>query len=173
MPSLYGLDKGQAVEQLHSTGLELGECVEIASSEKAGTVVYQSVKAYSDVEPGTKVYIQISDGSFGSGSSGGEETDTTGPVVSAGEEAVSDAALYQISVPVASEVQSNELLALSENVEEVTVTVTVNGVVILNVTCPKDTEEISSVYQGDVRDIVVLINGVQTKNFDCTDVSLP
>ena len=173
MPSLYGLDKGQAVEQLHSTGLELGECVEIASSEKAGTVVYQSVKAYSDVEPGTKVYIQISDGSFGSGSSGGEETDTTGPVASAGEEAVSDAALYQISVPVASEVQSNELLALSENVEEVTVTVTVNGVVILNVTCPKDTEEISSVYQGDVRDIVVLINGVQTKNFDCTDVSLP
>ena len=86
---------------------------------------------------------------------------------------MSDATLYQISVPVASEVQSNELLALSENVEEVTVTVTVNGVVILNVTCPKDTEEISSVYQGDVRDIVVLINGVQTKNFDCTDVSLP
>ncbi len=86
---------------------------------------------------------------------------------------MSDATLYQISVPVASEVQSNELLALSENVEEVTVTVTVNGVVILNVTCPKDTEEISSVYQGDVRDIVVLINGVQTKNFDCADVSLP
>ena len=173
MPSLIGLDKGQAVDLLHSSGLELGECVEVAGSESAGSVIYQSVKAYTDVDPGTEVYIQISDGSFGGNESAQREPETAEPEISAVEEPVTATPVYQISVPVSSEVQSNDILALSENAEEVTVTVTVSGEVILNVTCPKDTEQLSSVYQGEINDVIVLINGVQTKNFDCIDISQP
>ena len=190
MPLLIGLDEDQAREAAEQVGIEIGSVITIASSEEAGKVIYQSIKAYTDVDPDAVVYLQVSDGSYSSGQheeeqSEEEEQEQEQEEVTQQQElpAVQDASLqepetpetvYQVTVPVSEDVLTEEMLSAveeGEDVSDVTVTVTVNGETIMNLSCPISAKQVSSVYQGEIDDIVVMINGVQTKNFDCVNIS--
>jgi beta-lactam-binding protein with PASTA domain len=190
MPLLIGLDEDQAREAAEQVGIEIGSVITIASSEEAGKVIYQSIKAYTDVDPDAVVYLQVSDGSYSSGQheeeqSEEEEQEQEQEEVTQQKElpAVQDASLqepetpetvYQVTVPVSEDVLTEEMLSAveeGEDVSDVTVTVTVNGETIMNLSCPISAKQVSSVYQGEIDDIVVMINGVQTKNFDCVNIS--
>ena len=62
MVSLIGMTENQAKSALKELGLKCGRVVTVSSDEDAGKVVFQSVKAKDEVEPGTKVDLQISSG---------------------------------------------------------------------------------------------------------------
>ena len=62
MPSIEGKSVEEAEAILTEFGFGIGITDTTASSEKAGTIVYQSIKAGSPVPAGTKVDIKVSDG---------------------------------------------------------------------------------------------------------------
>lgn len=185
MPLLVGLDESQAREAAEQVGLEIGSVTTVASSVEAGKVIYQSVDAYTEVEPGTTIFLQISDGSFGDTTPTEESTtaeepelqDEASPTEEVTEQQLTEEPertepIYQITVPVSRDKLTADMLPMGDDeVTEVTVSVTVNGETIMNLSCPISASQVSSVYQGEINDIVVMINGVQTKNFDCTDIS--
>lgn len=65
VPSLIGLTRSDAEEEITNAGLKVGTVKSVNSSKKKGTVVYQSVSANSQVERETVINFQISTGETG------------------------------------------------------------------------------------------------------------
>lgn len=176
MPNLIGLTEEQANEALAQQDLELGSAITVASSERAGTVIYQSVKAQTEVAPGTVVYLHLSDGSLGSGSQPEEEEpdqpeeteEPDSPEVTEPDTPVETEPVvpnYQISVqlPAATEEDASDL---------VTVTIYVNDAEepCLNASYPRDYGTVTTFYSGEINSVSVYIDGVQTTDFDYAEV---
>ncbi len=70
MPNLIGLSESKAIERLESSKLVYGGSNTVDNDMPAGTVVWQSVTAYDQVDEHTKVYVQISSGPNTSGEGG-------------------------------------------------------------------------------------------------------
>lgn len=177
MPSLIGLTEEQANEALNQLELELGSCITVASSEKAGTVVYQSVKANTEVAPGTVVYLQLSDGSLAdNGDQPQEEVPDEPqepdvpdePDVPAApiEQPETPTPVYQISVPLPAAGEGEDAS------DSVTVTIYVNDNEnpYLNASYPREFGTVTTPYSGEINSITVYIDGVQTKDFDYTEI---
>lgn len=62
MPNLVGLRRNTAVSRIESANLTLGTVTLVESELPAGTVIWQSVQAYTTVEEHTMVYLQVSSG---------------------------------------------------------------------------------------------------------------
>ena len=62
MPNLIGLSEEAAISKLESIGLSFGGSDRISSDVDAGTVVGQSMDAFSEVEEHSKIYLKISTG---------------------------------------------------------------------------------------------------------------
>ena len=62
MPNLIGLTRAVAIARLESANLSVGTISPVDSEMQAGTVVWQSVQAYTTVNEHTKVYLQVSSG---------------------------------------------------------------------------------------------------------------
>lgn len=62
MPSLIGLTQSAAIARIESSNLSLGTISSVESDLPEGTVIWQSVEAYTEVEEHTKVFLQISSG---------------------------------------------------------------------------------------------------------------
>ncbi|MCD8383222.1 MAG: Stk1 family PASTA domain-containing Ser/Thr kinase [Clostridiales bacterium] len=167
MPNLVGMDLEEAREALESIGLTLGDSVTVAGSRTAGEIIYQSVKYGSEVDPGTEVHVQISDGSLSSGNSSDDADSSTGGSDASSNdssaEQTSTTPVYEILIPLHT---SDEDAGTTP-----TVSVTINGEVILNMTYSADATQASTVYSGEISDIIVLIDGVQTNVFTCEDIS--
>jgi len=71
MPNLIGLSESAAISKLESSKLVYGGSNTVDNDMPAGTVVWQSVTAYDQVDEHTKVYIQISSGPNTGNESGG------------------------------------------------------------------------------------------------------
>lgn len=183
MPSLIGMTEEEARNELEQLGLVLGNCVEVAGSAPAGEIIYQSVNAYTEVDPGTVVHVQVSDGSLAGGSTpdepdeedpdtpeqapGTEETDPEPTVPDTPEDPVTSAPVYQITVPLPEASEGEEV---SEEAY-VTVSITVNGELIHNGSYPVGGGTVTSTYTGEINDIIVLIDGVQVYDFEYVNVS--
>ncbi len=193
MPQLIGMTEEEARSAIAEAGLEVGGVTTVASSEVSGEVIYQSVSAYMDVDPGTVVYIHISDGSLsGAGNDSGETqqpsdipSDDTGtqdePSVStpvylitvqlpdhtASASGETDAAdTGETDAEEAEEGETGNDNAAGETLpENVTLTITVNGEVYLNGSYPADGSNVSTVYTGEIDSISVQIDGTETENF--------
>ncbi len=167
MPNLVGMDRDEAEEALESIGLTLGDCVTVAGSRTAGEIIYQSVKYGSEADPGTEVHVQISDGSLSSGDTTETDTDSA----ESADDSSADSSSGQTSTIPVYEI----LIPLHTSDEDAgttpTVSVTVNGEVILNMTYAEDATQASTIYSGEISDIIVLIDGVQTNVFTCEDIS--
>lgn len=62
MPNLIGLSEEAAIAKLESIGLSFGGSDRVTSDVDAGTVVGQSMDAFSEVEEHSKIYLKISTG---------------------------------------------------------------------------------------------------------------
>ena len=62
MPNLVGLSRSAAVAKIEACNLAQGTISYVDSNQPAGTVIWQSVDAYTTVEEHTKVYLQVSNG---------------------------------------------------------------------------------------------------------------
>lgn len=177
MPSLIGLTEEQANEALDQLELELGSCITVASSEKAGTVVYQSVKANTEVAPGTVVYLQLSDGSLADNGDQPQEEAPDEPQepdvpdepeipAAPVEQPETPTPVYQISVPLPAAGEEEDAS------DSVTVTIYVNDNEnpYLNASYPRDFGTVTTPYSGEINSITVYIDGVQTKDFDYTEI---
>lgn len=65
MPNLIGITEEAARAKIENAGLSYGGAETVSSEHDAGTVISQSVPAFSDVEEYTRIYIQISRGPWG------------------------------------------------------------------------------------------------------------
>lgn len=71
MPNLIGLSESAAISKLEGSRLVYGGSSTVDNDMPAGTVVWQSITAYDQVDEHTKVFIQISSGPNTSGENGG------------------------------------------------------------------------------------------------------
>lgn len=62
MPNLIGLSQSAAIAKLESNNLVFGSASTVESDMPAGTVVWQSIDAYEEVDEHTKVFVQVSSG---------------------------------------------------------------------------------------------------------------
>ncbi len=62
MPNLIGLSEEAAISKLESVGLSFGGSDRITSDVDIGTVVGQSLDAFSEIEEHSKIYLKISSG---------------------------------------------------------------------------------------------------------------
>ena len=62
MPQLVGLSRWTAVDKIEGANLALGSVTLVESEMAAGTVIWQSVDAYTMVDEHTRVYLQVSSG---------------------------------------------------------------------------------------------------------------
>jgi len=62
MPNLIGLSEEAAISKLESVGLSYGGSDRITSDVDMGTVVGQSLNAFSEIEEHSKIYLKISSG---------------------------------------------------------------------------------------------------------------
>ena len=62
MPNLIGLSQYTATSRLENANLSVGTVTYVESDMRAGTVIWQSVTAYTTVNEHTKVYLQVSSG---------------------------------------------------------------------------------------------------------------
>ncbi len=62
MPNLIGLSEEAAISKLESVGLSYGGSDRITSDVDMGTVVGQSLDAFSEIEEHSKIYLKISSG---------------------------------------------------------------------------------------------------------------
>jgi len=62
MPNLIGLSQSAAIARLEEANLSVGTVTLVESEMKLGTVIWQSVTAYTTVNEHTKVYLQVSAG---------------------------------------------------------------------------------------------------------------
>ena len=62
MPNLIGLTRYTAIARIESANLAVGTVTYVESDWAEGTVIWQSVPAYTAVDEHTKVYLQVSSG---------------------------------------------------------------------------------------------------------------
>ncbi|MCL1829017.1 MAG: Stk1 family PASTA domain-containing Ser/Thr kinase [Oscillospiraceae bacterium] len=62
MPGLIGLPQAEAIAKLESVKLAVGAISPVASDLPEGTVIWQSVPAFTEVEEYRKIYLQVSVG---------------------------------------------------------------------------------------------------------------
>ena len=62
MPNLKGLTRAVAIARIEAANLSLGTVTFVDSEMQVGTVIWQSVEAYTTVNEHTKVYLQVSSG---------------------------------------------------------------------------------------------------------------
>ena len=62
MPNLIGLSRSSAISKIESSNLSVGTVTLVESEMQVGTVIWQSVQAYTTVNEHTKVYLQVSSG---------------------------------------------------------------------------------------------------------------
>lgn len=62
MPNLVGLSRHTAVSKIESSKLTLGTITYVDDDMPAGTVIWQSIPAYTTVNEHDKVYLQVSNG---------------------------------------------------------------------------------------------------------------
>ena len=62
MPNLIGLSEEAAISKLESVGLSYGGSDRITSDVDIGTVVGQSLDAFTEIEEHSKIYLKISSG---------------------------------------------------------------------------------------------------------------
>jgi len=62
VPELTGLTRSTAAKRIEQANLTLGTVTEVESEKKAGTIIWQSVKAGESVTEHTKIYLQVSGG---------------------------------------------------------------------------------------------------------------
>ena len=62
MPNLIGLSEDAAISKLESCGLSFGSSQFERSDLDAGTVIGQSVEAFTDIEEHSKIYLRVSSG---------------------------------------------------------------------------------------------------------------
>ena len=62
MPNLKGLSRAVAISRIEQANLSLGTVTFVDSEMAVGTVIWQSVEAYTTVNEHTKVYLQVSSG---------------------------------------------------------------------------------------------------------------
>ena len=65
MPNLIGLSEEAAISRLESVGLSFGGSDRIVSDVDVGTVVGQSLNAFTEIEEHSKIYLKISSGPLG------------------------------------------------------------------------------------------------------------
>ena len=65
MPNLIGLSEEAAISKLESVGLSFGGSDRIVSDVDIGTVVGQSLNAFTEIEEHSKIYLKISSGPLG------------------------------------------------------------------------------------------------------------
>ena len=65
MPNLIGLSEDAAISKLESCGLSFGSSQFERSDLDAGTVIGQSVEAFTDIEEHSKIYLRVSSGPEG------------------------------------------------------------------------------------------------------------
>ena len=62
MPNLVGLTEDAAISKLESLGLSYGGSDRVSSDLEAGTVIGQSVNAFTEVEEHSKIQLKVSSG---------------------------------------------------------------------------------------------------------------
>lgn len=62
MPNLIGLSEEAAISKLESSGLSFGSSERIRSDLDAGTVIGQSIDAFTELEEHSKIYLRVSSG---------------------------------------------------------------------------------------------------------------
>ncbi len=62
VPNLVGLSESAAISKIESAGLTYGRTSAVEDDMPAGTVVWQSIDAYTEVEEHAKIFIQVSTG---------------------------------------------------------------------------------------------------------------
>lgn len=60
MPNLVGLEEKDAISRIESSNLSYGDTTYVHSDYDEGTVIRQSIEAYSDVEEHTRIFIWVS-----------------------------------------------------------------------------------------------------------------
>jgi len=65
MPNLIGLSEDAAISKLESSGLSYGGSERVVNEQLAGTVIGQSMEAFTDVEEHSKIILQVSVGPEG------------------------------------------------------------------------------------------------------------
>jgi serine/threonine-protein kinase len=60
VPNVIGLDRYSAEARLNERGLVLGTVSEVESDYRKGAVIWQSQPQGTPVEPGTRIYLQVS-----------------------------------------------------------------------------------------------------------------
>ena len=65
MPNLIGLSESAAISKLESCGLSFGSSEFVRSDLDAGTVIGQSIDAFTDIEEHSKIYLRVSSGPEG------------------------------------------------------------------------------------------------------------
>ena len=62
MPNLVGLSEDAAISKLESVGLSYGGSDRVTSDLDAGTVIGQSIDAFTEIEEHSKIYLKVSSG---------------------------------------------------------------------------------------------------------------
>ncbi|MCD8390153.1 MAG: Stk1 family PASTA domain-containing Ser/Thr kinase [Oscillospiraceae bacterium] len=62
VPNVVGLSRAAAISKVEEAGLSLGNITYVESEMPEGTVIWQSITAYTTVEEHDKIYLQVSSG---------------------------------------------------------------------------------------------------------------
>ena len=62
MPNLIGLSEEAAISKLESCGLSFGSADYVRSDLNAGTVIGQSIDAFTEIEEHSKIQLRVSSG---------------------------------------------------------------------------------------------------------------
>ena len=160
MISLIGMQENEAKSALSELGLKCGEVVTVSSEQEAGTVVFQSVKAKTDVEPGTQVDLQIS--------SGPEQEEE--PEEEPEEEEEDDTEAETGDEDETPVLPTDETHVITVNMPagrtgSSSVSVKINGVNYYSGTVEAEQSSFSVEYQGTIESIDVTVDGVTHKDF--------
>jgi serine/threonine-protein kinase len=161
------MTQSQAESTITNLGLKVGNATNVNSNEKKGTVVFQSVKEGAEVEAGTKVNIQISEGPANNdnsnqsdqsdenkdsqsdqndGEKGNDDNDS--------ENSDDDKTTHQIKV------------TLPDNREKSSaVVIKVNGTTIYTNTAGPDESVVTVSYTGNIDKVEVTVDGVDYSNY--------
>lgn len=159
MVSLIGMSENEAKSALEELGLKCGTVVTVSSEQATGTVVFQSVKAKTDVEPGTQVDLQIS--------SGPEQEEEPEEDESEDESEHSHSSEEETETPV---LPDDETHVITVNMPDgradfSSVSIKINGVNYYSGTVGADQSSFSVEYQGTIESIDVTVDGVTHKDF--------
>lgn len=158
MISLIGMSENEAKDALDALGLRCGTVVTVSSEETSGTVVFQSVKAKTDVEPGTTVDLQISSGPQQEAVAEPEdEDDEEGEGQEDDEAEVPDLPMDETHVITVNMPPNRSAIS--------GVSIKINGVNYYSGTVEPEQSSFSVEYEGTIESIDVTVDGATHKDF--------